>query len=53
MAASLVVMLPVLVVFLLFQRYFLEGISMSGTGAEVGDMSFWSGSRTVGNSEQR
>ena len=32
MAASLVVMLPVLVVFLLFQRYFLEGISMSGTG---------------------
>lgn len=32
MAASLVVMLPVLVVFLMFQRYFIEGISISGFG---------------------
>jgi multiple sugar transport system permease protein len=32
MAASLVVMLPVLVVFLLFQQYFIEGISISGFG---------------------
>lgn len=30
MAASLVVMLPVLVVFLVFQRYFIEGISIAG-----------------------
>ncbi len=32
MAASLMVMLPVLTVFLLFQRYFIEGISFSGMG---------------------
>ncbi|MBI5671438.1 MAG: carbohydrate ABC transporter permease [Chloroflexi bacterium] len=32
MAASLVVMLPVLVVFVLFQQYFIEGISISGFG---------------------
>lgn len=32
MAASLMVMLPVLVVFLIFQRYFIEGISLSGMG---------------------
>jgi ABC-type glycerol-3-phosphate transport system permease component len=32
MAASLMVMLPVLAVFLVFQRYFIEGISLSGMG---------------------
>lgn len=32
MAASLMVMLPVLLVFLLFQQYFIEGISFSGLG---------------------
>ncbi|MEZ4732062.1 MAG: carbohydrate ABC transporter permease [Caldilineaceae bacterium] len=32
MAASLIVMLPVLVVFLLFQRYFIEGITITGMG---------------------
>ncbi len=32
MAASLVVMLPVLLVYLIFQRYFIEGIQMSGMG---------------------
>lgn len=32
MAASLMVMLPVLVVFLLFQRYFIEGFQLSGMG---------------------
>jgi multiple sugar transport system permease protein len=32
MAASLLVMLPVLTVFLLLQRHFIEGISMSGMG---------------------
>ena len=32
MAASLLVMLPVLTVFLFFQRYFIEGISFSGMG---------------------
>jgi multiple sugar transport system permease protein len=32
MAASLVVMLPVLAIFLLFQQYFIEGISISGMG---------------------
>ena len=32
MAASLMVMIPVLVVFLIFQRYFIEGISFSGMG---------------------
>lgn len=31
MAASLVVMLPVIVIFLLFQRYFIEGIQISGS----------------------
>ena len=30
MAASLMVMLPVLIVFILFQRYFIEGITFSG-----------------------
>ncbi len=32
MAASFVVMLPVLVVFILFQRYFIEGVTLSGMG---------------------
>jgi multiple sugar transport system permease protein len=32
MAASLLVMLPVLTVFILFQQYFIEGISFSGMG---------------------
>jgi ABC-type glycerol-3-phosphate transport system permease component len=32
MAASLVVMLPVLIVFIMFQQYFIEGISISGMG---------------------
>ena len=32
MAASLMVMLPVLAVFLLLQRHFIEGISLSGMG---------------------
>ena len=32
MAASLVVMLPVLIIFLLFQRYFIEGVTISGFG---------------------
>ena len=32
MAASLVVMLPVLIVFLLFQRFFIEGVTLSGMG---------------------
>ncbi|HZJ09612.1 MAG TPA: carbohydrate ABC transporter permease [Trueperaceae bacterium] len=32
MAVSLLVMLPVLVVFLAFQRYFIEGISITGMG---------------------
>lgn len=31
MAASLVVMLPVVIVFLIFQRYFIEGIQISGS----------------------
>ncbi len=31
MAASLVVMLPVIIIFLLFQRYFIEGIQISGS----------------------
>ena len=30
MAASLAVMLPVLLVFLFFQQYFIEGITLSG-----------------------
>lgn len=32
MAASLLVMLPVLIIFVAFQRYFLEGITFSGMG---------------------
>ncbi len=32
MAASLVVMLPVVVVFILFQRYFIEGVTLTGMG---------------------
>jgi multiple sugar transport system permease protein len=32
MAASLLVMLPVLLIFVLFQQYFIEGISFSGMG---------------------
>jgi ABC-type glycerol-3-phosphate transport system permease component len=32
MAASLLVMLPVLSVFLMFQRYFIEGITLTGMG---------------------
>jgi multiple sugar transport system permease protein len=32
MAASLVVMLPVLIIFLVFQRYFIEGITITGMG---------------------
>jgi multiple sugar transport system permease protein len=32
MAASLVVMLPVLIVFIAFQQYFIEGISITGMG---------------------
>jgi multiple sugar transport system permease protein len=31
MAASLVVMIPVIVVFLLFQRYFIEGVQIAGS----------------------
>ena len=30
MAASLVVMLPVIVVFIAFQRYFIEGVTLRG-----------------------
>ncbi len=32
MAASLVVMMPVVIIFLLFQRYFIEGVTMTGMG---------------------
>ena len=32
MAASLVVMMPVIIVFLLFQRYFIEGVTLTGMG---------------------
>jgi multiple sugar transport system permease protein len=32
MAASLVVMLPVIAVFVLFQRYFIEGVTITGMG---------------------
>jgi ABC-type glycerol-3-phosphate transport system permease component len=32
MAASLVVMLPVIVVFVVFQRYFIEGVTLTGMG---------------------
>jgi multiple sugar transport system permease protein len=30
MAVSLLVMLPVLIIFVLFQRYFIEGITLTG-----------------------
>jgi ABC-type glycerol-3-phosphate transport system permease component len=32
MAASLVVMLPLLIIFIFFQRYFIEGVTLSGMG---------------------
>lgn len=32
MAASLVVMLPVIIIFLLFQRFFIEGVTLTGMG---------------------
>jgi multiple sugar transport system permease protein len=32
MAASLVCMLPILIIYLVFQRYFIEGIQLSGMG---------------------
>lgn len=32
MAGSLVVMMPVLIVFLLFQRFFIEGVTLTGMG---------------------
>jgi ABC-type glycerol-3-phosphate transport system permease component len=32
MAVSLIVMLPVLIIFLVFQRYFMEGINLTGLG---------------------
>ncbi|GAB4189397.1 MAG: carbohydrate ABC transporter permease [Roseiflexaceae bacterium] len=32
MAASLVVMLPVIIIFILFQRYFIEGVTLTGMG---------------------
>jgi multiple sugar transport system permease protein len=32
MAASLVVMLPVILVFVVFQRYFIEGVTLTGMG---------------------
>ncbi len=32
MAASLVCMLPLLIIYLVFQRYFIEGIQLSGMG---------------------
>lgn len=32
MAASLVVMLPVIIIFLVFQRYFMDGMSLTGSG---------------------
>jgi multiple sugar transport system permease protein len=32
MAASLVVMLPVVIVFIMFQRYFIEGVTLTGMG---------------------
>ena len=35
MAASLVVMLPVLLVFIVFQQHFIEGITLSGMGGEI------------------
>jgi multiple sugar transport system permease protein len=32
MAASLVVMLPVIIIFVAFQRYFIEGVTLTGMG---------------------
>lgn len=32
MAASFVVMLPVVIIFILFQRYFIEGVTLTGMG---------------------
>ena len=32
MAASTVVMLPMIIIFLLFQRYFIEGVTLTGMG---------------------
>lgn len=32
MAASVVVMLPVLIIFIIFQRYFIEGVTLTGMG---------------------
>jgi ABC-type glycerol-3-phosphate transport system permease component len=32
MAASLVVMLPVIIIFVVFQRYFIEGVTLTGMG---------------------
>ncbi len=32
MAASLVVMLPVVIIFIMFQRYFIEGVTLTGMG---------------------
>lgn len=32
MAASLVVMLPVIIIFIVFQRYFIEGVTLTGMG---------------------
>jgi multiple sugar transport system permease protein len=32
MAGSLVIMMPVIVVFIMFQRYFIEGVTMTGMG---------------------
>jgi multiple sugar transport system permease protein len=32
MAASVVVMIPVVVIFILFQRYFIEGVTLTGMG---------------------
>ena len=31
MAASLVVMIPVIVIFLIFQKYFIEGVQIAGS----------------------
>jgi multiple sugar transport system permease protein len=32
MAGSLVVMLPVIIVFIVFQRFFIEGVTLTGMG---------------------
>jgi multiple sugar transport system permease protein len=32
MAASIVVMLPVVIIFIIFQRYFIEGVTLTGMG---------------------